>query len=75
LGCFDRGGLVQVAFVVDIEFSKGILELEDFVLLELRILALKFEYSCHGSRGEAGLMPAKDDLKSVLVERARTEVG
>ena len=34
----DRGGLVDVALVVDVELAEGVGEAEDLVLLELRIL-------------------------------------
>lgn len=37
---FDDSGLVKGAFVVDIEFAKGIRECEDFILLELRIFPI-----------------------------------
>jgi hypothetical protein len=34
---FDRSGLVDVSLIVDIEFTEGILQAEDLILLELRI--------------------------------------
>lgn len=39
LGGLDDCRLVYVAFVVDIELSEGVLQLEDLILLELRVLS------------------------------------
>lgn len=38
LGCLDRGGLVKVAFVVDVELVEGVGQRKDVALLELRKL-------------------------------------
>jgi hypothetical protein len=40
LRCLDRGSLIDVPFIIDIEFAEGILKSEDLILLKLGILPL-----------------------------------
>lgn len=37
LGRFDDGRFVEIALVVDVQLAEGVLQAEDFRLLELRI--------------------------------------
>jgi hypothetical protein len=37
LCCLDCSSLIYISLVINVKLSKGILEAEDFVLLELRI--------------------------------------
>ena len=38
---FDRRGLVQVSFIINVEFLKSILQAEDLVLLKLWIFPMR----------------------------------
>jgi hypothetical protein len=45
LSSLDRGRLINVSLVIDIEFAESILQTEDLVLLELRILPVPLQVS------------------------------
>jgi hypothetical protein len=53
LGLFDSSALVDVSLIVYIEFAKGILQAEDFTLLELGVLPTR-TVSGAAWKGEGG---------------------
>lgn len=48
LSGLDHGRLVYVTLVVDVKLAERVLQLEDLVLLELRVLSVKCEWLVGG---------------------------